>query len=171
MKKELFDAGWEFTDQNASFFGPPPQWQPVHLPHDASILKARSGSHPTGGGGGYAWSGVVTYRKKIQVPEEWRGESVQLEFEGVYMNAEVSLNRNVVILHPYGYTGFLADLTPYLNYGAENELTVVVNNSAQPNSRWYSGTGIYRHVWLRRGGAIRIAPWGVGVSTPVARRG
>lgn len=168
MKKELFDAGWEFTDQNASFFGPPPQWQPVHLPHDASILKARSGDHPTGGGGGYAWSGVVTYRKKIQVPEEWRGESVQLEFEGVYMNAEVSLNRNVVILHPYGYTGFLADLTPYLNYGAENELTVVVNNSAQPNSRWYSGTGIYRHVWLRRGGAIRIAPWGVGVSTPVA---
>ena len=168
MNKELFDSGWEFTDQRTSFFGPQPEWHPVRLPHDASILKPRSGDYPTGGGGGYAWSGVVSYRKQLQVPAEWQGQNVQLEFEGVYMNAEVFLNRNVVTLHPYGYTGFLADLTPYLQYGTENELVVVVNNDAQPNSRWYTGTGIYRHVWLRRGAGLRIAPWGVGVATPVA---
>jgi beta-galactosidase len=101
------------------------------------------------------------------IPAEWRGQSVQVEFEGVYMNAEVSINRQLVTLHHYGYTSFIVDLTPHIKYGAENELVVSVNNSAQPNSRWYSGTGIYRHVWLRTGGALRIQPWGVFVTTPV----
>jgi len=143
------------------------QWQPVNLPHDASISKPRSASNPSGSGGGYAWGGVVDYRKKFFVPEDWRGQSVQLEFEGVYMNAEVSVHHNLVTFHPYGYTSFVVDLTPYLNFGAENEVTVVANNSAQPNSRWYSGTGIYRHVWLRRGGSVHIKPWGVFVTTPL----
>ena len=95
---------------------------------------------------------------------------MQIEFEGVYMNAEVSINGQLVALHPYGYTSFIVDLTPHLKYGAENVLKVVVNNSAQPNSRWYSGTGIYRHVWLRTGGALRIPPWGVFITTPVVDR-
>src|SRR6185503_16040162 len=68
---------------------------------------------------------------------------------------------------PYGYTSFIVELTPHLKYGEENVLSVSVNNSAQPNSRWYSGTGIYRHVWIRTGGAMHIQPWGVFITTPV----
>jgi len=166
MNKQVFDTGWEFHEMQGLAAMLYAQWQPVNLPHDASILKPRSASNPSGSGGGYAWGGVVNYRKKFFVPEDWRGQSVQLEFEGVYMNAEVSVNHNLVTFHPYGYTSFVVDLTPYLNFGAENEVTVVANNSAQPNSRWYSGTGIYRHVWLRRGGSVHIKPWGVFVTTP-----
>lgn len=86
------------------------------------------------------------------------------------MNAQVLVNGNIAAFHPYGYTSFLVDLQPYLIYGVENEINVVVNNSAQPNSRWYSGTGIYRHVWLRIGEGIYIRPWGVFVTTPQAVR-
>lgn len=167
MIKTSFDSGWEFTDQSGMFTAFMAQWQPVNLPHDASILRPRNASYPTGSGGGYAWSGVVTYRKKFSAPEDWKGKRVQLELEGVYMNAEVTLNGNVVALHPYGYTSFVVDLTPYLVFEGENTLTVVANNSAQPNSRWYSGTGLYRHVWLRVGGKVVIPPWGVFVTTPV----
>jgi beta-galactosidase len=168
MNKQSFDLGWEYTEMSGFLAMALAQWQPVSLPHDLSITKPRSPSYPTGGGGGYAWSGVVTYRKRFEAPESWRGQSVQLEFEGVYMNAEVSLNGNLLALHPYGYTSFIVDLTPYLKPGEENQLTVVANNSAQPNSRWYSGTGIYRHVWLRTGGSAHIKPWGIFVTTPVA---
>jgi beta-galactosidase len=86
----------------------------------------------------------------------------------MYMNAKVSVNGNVAGFRPYGYSSFHVDLKPYLVYGAENEVTVVANNGAQPNSRWYSGTGIYRHVWLRTSAAVHIQPWGVFVTTPVA---
>jgi beta-galactosidase len=82
------------------------------------------------------------------------------------MNAEVSINGNLAALQPYGYSSFLVDLKPYLKVGEENLVSVTVNNSAQPNSRWYSGTGIYRHVWLRTGEAVHIQPWGIFVTTP-----
>ncbi len=167
MDKLNFDRGWEYTEQFGMMTGMMAEWQPVDLPHDASIHKPRSADYPTGRGGGYAWSGVVTYRKTFHVPEDWQGQRVQLELDGVYMNAEVSMNGNVLTMHPYGYTSFVVDLTPYLDYGAENTVKVVANNSAQPNSRWYSGTGIYRHVWLRVGGEVHIPPWGVFVTTPV----
>ncbi|HMN61532.1 MAG TPA: hypothetical protein PJ988_14260, partial [Anaerolinea sp.] len=167
MNKQNFDLNWEYTEAGGMMMAFA-QWQPVNLPHDLSITKARSADYRTAGGGGYAWSGVVTYRKRFQAPEDWRGQSVLLEFEGVYMNAEVSINHELVALHPYGYTSFLVDLTPHLKVGGENELVVVANNSAQPNSRWYSGTGIYRHVWLRTAPAAHIRPWGVFVTTPEA---
>jgi beta-galactosidase len=167
VNKQTFDLGWEYTEATGFFSAGFAQWQPVNLPHDLSIQKARNQSHPTGSGGGYAWSGLVTYRKKFLIPAEWRGQSVQVEFEGVYMNAEISINGQLVALHPYGYTSFIVDLTSHLKYGEENVLVVAVNNSAQPNSRWYSGTGIYRHVWLRTGGVLRIQPWGVFVTTPL----
>lgn len=166
MNKQNFDLEWEYAEATGFALGSA-QWQPVHLPHDLSIRKARSQTYPTGAAGGYAWSGLITYRKKFLVPDEWHGQSVQLEFEGVYMNAEVSINGQLVALHHYGYTSFIVDLTAHLKYGEENQLTVGVNNGAQPNSRWYSGTGIYRHVWLRTGGSFRILPWGVFVITPV----
>jgi beta-galactosidase len=167
MNKQIFDLDWEYTETTGMQAMAFAKWQSVNLPHDLSITKPRSENHPTGSGGGYAWSGVVTYRKKFQAPDDWRGQNVQIEFEGVYMNAEVSINGQLVALHPYGYTSFIVDLTPHIKVEDENELIVVVNNSAQPNSRWYSGTGIYRHVWIRTGGPLRIRPWGVFVTTPV----
>jgi beta-galactosidase len=166
MDKHNFDAGWEYVDKISLFPNPFETWLPVTLPHDASIERPRSPQSSTGPAGGYAWSGVLTYRKKIQVPDDWKDQAVQLEFEGVYMNAKVMVNGSVAAFHPYGYTSFLVDIKPYVNYGAENEIYVVVNNSAQPNSRWYSGTGIYRHVWLRTGSGVHIPPWGVFVTTP-----
>jgi hypothetical protein len=166
MQRALFDAGWEYTE-GSTFFGMLlSPTQPVTLPHDASIGKPRKPDHPSGAGGAYAWNGVVTYRKHFQAPPEWQGQRVQLEFEGVMMHAEVTVNGQLLAMHPYGYTSFLVDLTPYLQYGADNEVVVVANNSAQPNSRWYTGTGLYRHVWLRTGGALHIPPWGVFVTTP-----
>ncbi|MBE0695555.1 MAG: hypothetical protein IH586_01400, partial [Anaerolineaceae bacterium] len=172
MKKQNFDLAWEYSESGGGMLAAlsGAQWQPVSLPHDAAIHKPRSQNAPSGSLAGHAWSGIVSYRKRFQAPEEWRDQHVQVEFEGIFMNAEVSINANLVALHPYGYTSFVIDLTPYLKYGAENELSVVVNNSAQPNARWYSGTGIYRHAWLRTGPAPYIKPWGVFVTTPVADR-
>ena len=169
MKKQNFDLDWEFaeagSDTFAALFGGE-QRQLVSLPHDAAIHKPRSQDALSGSLAGFAWSGTVSYYKRFHVPDEWRGKAVQLEFEGVYMNAEVSINGNLVKLHPYGYTSFVVDLAPYLKFGEDNNLTVTVNNSAQPNARWYSGTCIYRHVWLRSGGKPYIKPWGVFITTP-----
>ena len=168
MKKQIFDQGWEYSELSgfALHFNPR-AWQPVTLPHDAMITKPRSPANPSGSSGGYFPGGVANYRKKFFVPEDWRGQSVQLEFEGVYMNAEVSVNNQLVTRQPYGYSSFIVDLTPCLVYGQENTVGVVANNTAQPNSRWYTGTGIYRHVWLRTGGLnLHIQPWGVFVTTP-----
>ena len=168
MKKQNFDLGWEYTEASgfAAMFNPH-AWQPVTLPHDAMIGKPRAAGNPSGRQGGFFPGGVANYRKKFFAPADRRGQSVQLEFEGVYMNAEVSVNNRLIQSQPYGYSSFIVDLTPYLNYGQDNTIGVVANNAAQPNSRWYSGTGIYRHVWLRTGGNIHIQPWGVFVTTPV----
>ena len=170
MIKQAFDAGWEYTEGGTFFATLLAQTQPVTLPHDASIGKARRADHPSGPGGAYAWNGVVSYRKRFHAPIEWQGQRVQLEFEGVMMHAEVTVNGQLVALHPYGYTSFLVDLTASLQYGADNEVLVTANNSAQPNSRWYTGTGLYRHVWLRQGGMLHIPPWGVCVTTPNRRQ-
>jgi len=161
MQRESFDTGWECTAHSTMSPSRDAVWEPVDLPHDASIARERRADYPTGSAGGYAWSGLVTYRKALFAPESWRGRSVLLEFEGVYMNAQVSVNRDLVALHPYGYTSFIVDLSPWLQYGRDNLITVVANNSAQPNSRWYTGTGIYRHVWLCLGGSTHVRPWGV----------
>ncbi|MBE2236314.1 MAG: glycoside hydrolase family 2 protein [Caldilineaceae bacterium] len=168
MKKQNFDQGWEFSEAwglMAMFSREP--WQPVNLPHDAMIGKPRAADNTGGAHVGYFPGGVANYRKKFLAPVEWEGESVQLEFEGVYMHAEISINNQLVQRQPYGYSSFVVDLTPYLLYGQENTINVVANNTAQPNSRWYTGAGIYRHVWLRVGGAVHIQPWGVFVTTPV----
>lgn len=168
MKKQIFDEGWEFSEAFGlmAMFSPEP-WRPINLPHDAMIGKPRAASNASGAHGGYFPGSVANYRKKFMAPAEWQGQSVQLEFEGVYMHAEVSINNQLLRLQPYGYSSFVVDITPYLLFGQENTINVVANNTAQPNSRWYSGTGIYRHVWLRVGGAVHIPPWGVFVTTPV----
>lgn len=170
MKKQSLNTDWRFL------YGEPidrrwreideSQWRTVDLPHDWSIEMDRDPDAPSGASNGFFPMGRGYYRKAIEVPEEWRGKKVFVEFEGVYMNAEVKLNENYLGRHPYGYTSFVFDLTPYLRYGEKNELRVKVDNAGQMNSRWYSGSGIYRPVWLLVAEPVHVAHWGVSVTTP-----
>ncbi|MCM1541889.1 MAG: glycoside hydrolase family 2 protein, partial [Blautia sp.] len=135
---------------------------PVTLPHDAQILEKRD---PEGNGGhGYFPGGIYTYEKCFEAPVCWEGKKVIAEFEGVYKNASVSLNGERLAFHPYGYTTFTVELKG-LRYGEKNTLTVEADNSKLPNSRWYSGAGIYRPVWLYIGGEGDIAYRGVKITT------
>ncbi len=168
MHRHIFDSDWEYSEETGLLAMMNAQWTPVDIPHDAMIGKPRSPDNPSGTHGGYFPGTVASYRKTFFAPKEWQGGSVQLEIEGAYMNAEVSVNRHLIDLRPYGYSSFVVDITPYLVYGKDNQVGIVTNNTAQPNSRWYSGTGLYRHVWLRIGGSTYIPPWGVFVTTPVA---
>ena len=120
--------------------------QAVTLPHDAQITEKRC-ADVGGSGHGYFPGGIYTYEKNFDVPAEWEGKRILVEFEGVYKNASVSLNGKELLFHPYGYTGFFVELKG-LKYGEQNTITVLADNSKLPNSRWYSGAGIYRPVWL-----------------------
>ena len=141
-------------------------WRTVTLPHDWSIEGKVDRNNPAGSGGGYFPGGVGWYRKTFAAPASWKGKRVSVEFDGVYMNATVYLNGQKLGTHPYGYTSFSYELTPKLNFGGANVLAVRVDNSEQPNSRWYSGSGIYRHVRLVATDPVHVAQWGVYVATP-----
>lgn len=151
MKKQQFCDNWTCNGT------------PVTLPHDAQILEKRR-ADASDGGHGYFPGGIYTYEKTFTAPADWEGKKVLVEFEGVYKNSMVSLNGKRIGGHKYGYTTFTVELTG-LNYGGENTLTVVADNSQLPNSRWYSGSGIYRPVWLHIGGDARIEYQGVKITT------
>ncbi len=136
---------------------------PVTLPHDAQIREKR-GADVGGGGHGYFPGGIYTYEKVFAAPAEWEGKTVLAEFEGVYKNASVSLNGKELVFHPYGYTGFFAELTD-IQIGQDNTLTVRADNSKLPNSRWYCGAGIYRPVWLHICEKEGLRPESVKIST------
>lgn len=136
---------------------------PVTLPHDAQISEPRSAA-ASDGGHGYFPGGVYTYEKTFTAPAEWADKKVLIEFEGVYKNCTVSLNGKEIGGHRYGYTGFVLPLQD-LKYGEENVLTVVADNSQLPNSRWYTGSGIYRPVWLHIGDEARVEYRGVKITT------
>ena len=156
-RRVLFDAGWQFTQNGKTVT--------VDLPHDWDIYAgpdAKSGA--TGTGGGWYPGGKGEYRKMFKTPD---GEVVRLHFEGVYQKAEVFINGQKAGQHAYGYTPFTIDITPYLHQDKPNEVLVKVDNSEQPNCRWYSGSGIYRHVWLITSPALHIAENGVYISTPM----
>jgi beta-galactosidase len=110
-------------------------------------------------------AGTGWYRKKFMAPAAWKGKQIAIFFEGVYMNSEVFINGRSLGIHPYGYTSFSYDLTPHLNFGKENIISVRVDNSQQKNCRWYSGSGIYRHVKLLVTNPIHINQWGVVITT------
>jgi len=167
MIKQNFDRQWTFKPTGpAESWGMKKESSIVDLPHDFSIIQTRDPKSLTGSGGGFFRGGAANYIKTLFAPEDWKNKVVMLEFEGVYMNSKVRINSNLVAHQPYGYTSFHCDLTPYLKYGDDNKITVSVNNTALPNSRWYSGSGIYRHVWLMIGEKIHFPPWGVYITTP-----
>ena len=151
MRKESFNKGWLCNGK------------PVTLPHDAQISEKR-GAGTSNGGHGYFPGGVYTYEKTFTAPAEWEGKTVLVEFEGVYKNATVSLNGKELCFHPYGYTNFFVELSGLKSDG-ENTLTVVADNSKLPNSRWYSGSGIYRPVWVYICEKDGLRPESVKIST------
>ena len=143
-------------------------WRTVDLPHDWSIESVPVKGSTSGSGEGFFPAGIGWYRKSFTAPGEWQGKRVSVEFDGVYRNATVYLNGHKLGFHPYGYTSFDFDLTPSLILKHRNILAVRVDNSAQPNSRWYSGSGIYRHVRFVITDTTHVAKWGVFITTPTA---
>ena len=156
-RRQLFDAGWQFTRDGKTIH--------VDLPHDWAIAYAPDpATGASGTDGGWYPGGKGKYRKSFATPD---GERIRLHFEGVYQKAEVFINGVKAGQHAYGYTPFTVDITPYLHKDKQlNEVLVSVDNSEQPNCRWYTGSGIYRHVWLETMPALHIAENGVFVTTP-----
>lgn len=141
-------------------------WRLLNLPHDWAIEGDFNVDNPSGAVGGALPGGIGWYRKTFTLSKEFKSKKVFIDFDGVYMNSEVFLNGISLGKRPYGYISFRYDLTPYLKFGEPNVLAVRVNNSKQPNSRWYSGCGIYRNVWLVVLDPIHVDNWGTYVTTP-----
>ena len=158
IRKQLFDANWSFSKDSC-------QWRSVDLPHDWSIEGTFSKDAPAGNDGGYLPTGKGWYRKAFTLGKDAQAKKLRLYFEGVYMNAQVYVNGQKAGGHHYGYSSFFVDITPYIKIGA-NVVEVSVDNSQQKNCRWYSGSGIYRHVWLMTTPKQYIDEWSVSVTTP-----
>jgi beta-galactosidase len=164
-----FDSTWKFhlgdvTGAQATTFDDS-AWTSLDVPHDWSISLAFNQGSKAGGGGGYLDGGTGWYRKTFTLPTESSGQRVLVQFDGVYMDSTVYLNGTQVGARPYGFSSFECDLTASAKSGGSNVLAVRVNNQ-QPSSRWYSGSGIYRHTWLKTVNPVRVAYTGVFVTTP-----
>src|SRR5712692_9384865 len=165
------DPGWRFTLGDPAGAEQPGlddrQWRALDLPHDWSVEGTPREDAPAGGRGGYFPTGIGWYRKAFRLPAGSAGREAWLEFDGVYMNSDVWINGFHLGRRPYGYISFAYDITAHLVPGM-NVIAVRVDNSRQPNSRWYSGSGIYRHVWLTVVDPLHVGRWGVSVTTPRA---
>ncbi len=169
-ERELITDNWSFflgdnpdgkePEYNAS------TWRVLDLPHDWAIEGDFSESNPSGCGGGALPGGVGWYRKTIELTDEDLEKHLYIDFDGIYMNARVYFNGHRVASRPYGYISFRCEVTKYAHEG-ENLLAVRVDNSDQPNSRWYSGCGIYRNVYLIKTSNIFVDHWGTYVTTPM----
>lgn len=165
-----FDAAWSFTLGDPAGAEKPDfdatEWRMLDVPHDWSVEGRFEADHPTGAPGGYLPAGIGWYRKGFNLPEDMQGRRVFIEFDGVYMNGEVWINGHHLGKRPYGYLGFEYEITQHLNFGGRNVIAVRVDDSLQPSARWYSGAGIYRHVWLKHTDPVHVAHWGTYVTTP-----
>jgi beta-galactosidase len=165
-----FDKGWRFNlgdkpgAENATFSDA--GWRALNLPHDWSIEGKFDKANPATPEGGALPGGIGWYRKTFTVPTASKGKIVYIDFDGVYQKSDVWINGHHLGFRPNGYISFRYELTPYLNYDKPNVIAVKVDNSTQPNSRWYSGSGIYRHVYLITTGRVAIDHWGTYVTTP-----
>jgi beta-galactosidase len=166
-----FDKDWKFKLDSIQSYSEPgindANWRILNLPHDWSIEGTFSKDNPATPGGGALPGGIGWYRKAFTVPVSEKNNIVLIDFDGVYMNSEVWINGHSLGIRPSGYISFQYDLTPYLKYGNEkNIIAVKVDNSKQPNSRWYSGSGIYRNVWLITTDKVHVDHWGTFLTTP-----
>ncbi len=162
-----FNDGWKFHLGNDTVFVSPDYddsaWRSLVLPHDWAIEGDFSKDNPSGTGGGALPGGIGWYRKTFTIPAADRDKEIYIDFDGVYMNSSVYINGHFLGMRPYGYASFTYDITPYINKNGKNVIAVKVDNSDQPNSRWYSGCGIYRNVWLRALSPVHVAQWGTQV--------
>ena len=158
VRKMLLDANWQFSRDSVT-------WRAVDLPHDWSIEGPFDKDMPAGNDGAYLPTGKGWYVKELKIKnEKLKIERRRLYFEGVYERADIYVNGQLAGHHDYGYTSFSVDITPYLVEG-NNTIVVSVDNSHQKNCRWYSGSGIYRHVWLEESGDVYFDPHhGTGMS-------
>lgn len=161
--RESLNAAWRFALNPVGDQASPDiddsSWRLLDLPHDWAIEGDFSKDNPSGTGGGALPGGVGWYRRTLDIGDIAPGEQIWIDFDGAYMNSSVYVNGHLLGTRPYGYASFSYDLTPRLHKGA-NTIAVKVDNSEQPNSRWYSGCGIYRNVWLRRLAPVHIPLWG-----------
>lgn len=164
MRKINIDKSWRFGHGLygglASFFGSDSSVE-VNLPHDYMIAENVSETAPAGPASGFYTAGVAYYTKLLFLPDEWKDQEIYLNFDGVMMNATVDINGCKAAMQHYGYAPFFVNITPYVYFGKENRITVTVNPSMQPNSRWYSGAGIFRSVELLHMPKLHIAPNGI----------
>lgn len=159
MQKSSFNKGWVFYRDGST------QRQSVDLPHDAMLFEQRRAKNASTEACANFDGGLYHYEKSFFVPEDWTGKHSALYFEGSYRNNTVLLNGREIGSCRYGYSSFLIELDAHLRYGEENRLEVIADNSETPNSRWYSGSGIYRPVWLLQGEKKHIAWQGVKITT------
>ena len=167
----LWNDSWLFTPGDPAGASEPGfddrAWRSLDLPHDWSIEGSFSADHPATPGGGALPGGIGWYRKHFSIPEADSGKLVYAAFDGIYQNSEVWVNGHFLGKRPNGYISFRYEFSPYLNPSpADNVIAVRVDNSLQPNSRWYSGSGIYRDVRLVMTGKVALDHWGVFVTTP-----
>lgn len=168
---EKFTQDWKFTlSDNINFSKTDfndADWRNLNLPHDWSIEGAFDKDNPATPGGGALPGGIGWYRKTFTLPAAQQGKLAFIDFDGIYWNSEVWINGHYLGKRPNGYSSFRYELTPYLKFGkTKNVIAVKIDNSQQPNSRWYSGSGIYRNVWLVFTNKIHVDHWGTFVKTP-----
>ncbi len=167
-----FDADWKFIKQDISQASAAnyndKSWRSLNVPHDWSIEYPFNRANTSGRGGGYVETGIGWYRKSFVLNTTESNQQFFIEFDGVMMNSDVWINGYHLGKRPYGYISFQYELTKHLNFGKDkiNVLAVRADNSLQPASRWYTGSGIYRHVKLISTGTTHIDKWGVFVTTP-----
>lgn len=168
-QKIKFDFDWQFSKgdfpEASNIVYDDSNWQTIDVPHDWSIVGPFLKENPTGNVGAYAPTGIGWYRKKFTLNKSDAELKVGIEFGGVYMNSEVWINGNYLGKRPFGYISFNYDLTPFLNFEGENVLSVKVDNSKEPSARWFTGSGIYRHVWLVKTDKMHVSRHGVYVTT------
>ncbi len=169
MIRENFNQDWQFlkggSGASASAFMGNDEVHMVHLPHDAMIHEERTPDVESGAQTGFYPGGEYIYQKSLQAPEEWIEKKVFLEFEGIYQTAMVYINGALAAKSLYGYSSLYVEMNPWLHFGTENRIKVIANNSTVPNSRWYTGSGIYRNVKLMIGDRIHVPADGVRITT------
>ena len=167
MKQMLWNTDWRAWNEKDAFamvWSVPAEARSVTLPHDAMLERPAHANSPNGGNTGYRDGGVHVYCKTFAAPEDWKEQTVCLKFEGSYCNTSVFVNGQLAGQHANGYTGFLVELNGFLRYGEENEVRVFVRNTT-PSSRWYSGGGLYRDVFLLTAPLTYISHEGVWAVT------
>jgi beta-galactosidase len=165
-----FNDGWKFYRGDATGADQPTfndtSWRSLSVPHDWSSELTFNKSSPAGNGGGLLDGGVGWYRKTFTLDSSYSGQQIRIEFDGVYMNSQVWINGTSLGTRPYGYSTFQYDLTKYAKTDGSNNVIAVRVNNSQPNSRWYSGSGIYRNVWLTVLNPVHVAYNGGFITTP-----